>query len=53
MNPNDAAFYDFNGELLDNDCFCPSNEELLKLAASNPPPKEWFDGEEECPFKVI
>jgi hypothetical protein len=24
--------------------------ELVRIAARNPPPAEWFDGEEECPF---
>ncbi len=26
------------------------NERLLELAARRPPPPEWFQGEEECPF---
>jgi len=33
------------------DTLTPANETLLKLAKTNPPKQEWFDGEEECPFK--
>ena len=29
----------------------PSNEELKKIALRNPPPQEWFDGEEEDLFQ--
>lgn len=28
-----------------------SHAELLKLAAAHPPAAEWFEGEEECPFR--
>lgn len=27
-----------------------TNEELKRIAASNPPPPAWFEGEEERPF---
>jgi hypothetical protein len=30
-----------------------SNAELLELAKKNPPPPEYFDGEEEMPFIPI
>ncbi|QDT35084.1 hypothetical protein [Thalassoglobus polymorphus] len=30
-----------------------TNEELLILADASPVPKEWLDGEEECPFEAI
>lgn len=30
-----------------------TNSELLKLASQNPPPQEWFNTEEECPFDLI
>lgn len=35
----------------DIDALTPPNETLLRLAKNNPPKQEWFDGEEECPFK--
>jgi hypothetical protein len=28
----------------------PSAAELKRIAAKNPPPPEWYEGEEECPF---
>lgn len=28
----------------------PTGEQLKLIAAKNPPPAEWFDGEDECPF---
>lgn len=28
-----------------------SHAELLKLAVANPPAAEWFEGDEECPFR--
>lgn len=28
----------------------PSDEELAKLAEKHPPPREWFEVDEECPF---
>ena len=28
-----------------------SHAELLKLAIANPPASEWFEGDEECPFR--
>ena len=27
-----------------------TNEQLLKAAENNPPPQEWYDTDEECPF---
>lgn len=30
---------------------CPDAEQLRQLATDNPPPPEWFDGEQEKPFK--
>jgi hypothetical protein len=27
-----------------------TNEELKRIAAENPPPPEWFEGEEDRPF---
>jgi hypothetical protein len=27
-----------------------TNDVLLKLAAAHPPPPEWYEGDEECPF---
>ncbi|MBI1903137.1 MAG: hypothetical protein HYS13_18710 [Planctomycetia bacterium] len=27
-----------------------TNAELKRIAAKYPPPPEWFEGEEECPF---
>jgi hypothetical protein len=27
-----------------------TNAELKRIAAAHPPPAEWFEGEEECPF---
>ena len=28
-----------------------THAELLQLAAENPPAAEWFEGDEECPFR--
>ena len=28
-----------------------SHSELVKLASSNPPAAEWFESDEECPFR--
>lgn len=28
----------------------PTNAELLALAKKSPPPPEWLDTDEECPF---
>jgi hypothetical protein len=27
-----------------------TNAQLKRIAKENPPPQEWLDGEEECPF---
>jgi hypothetical protein len=27
-----------------------TNAQLKRIAGQNPPPQEWLDGEEECPF---
>ena len=27
-----------------------TNEDLKRIARSNPPPEEWFEGESVCPF---
>ena len=27
-----------------------TNAELLRIATQNPPPREWLEGGEECPF---
>lgn len=32
------------------DIATPDNETLKKIAEQNPPPKEWLDSDEECPF---
>lgn len=32
------------------DRITPSYDELRKIGAKNPPPAEWFDRSEECPF---
>lgn len=27
-----------------------TNDVLLKISAAHPPPPEWYEGDEECPF---
>lgn len=39
-------------ELEQIEALTPSNAELLRLAERCPPPSEWFNADEECPFST-
>lgn len=49
---SNPEFNDVRHLLSDKPLRRPSASQLKRIAKENPPPREWFDVEEECPFDV-